>query len=83
MTTNSTTVRPVPTARLRPNLKLRRASRALRASRAITNGSVAQFGKRRPAQNGEVVGSSPTRTTDRPPNWLTLALLFAQQFKGF
>jgi hypothetical protein len=79
MTTDTTTTRAsAATARIRPTPKLSRA-----AVRANTNGSVAQFGKRRPAQNGEVVGSSPTRTTDRSPNWLTLALMFANQFKGF
>jgi hypothetical protein len=77
VTTSTTTRASVATARLRPAPKL------ARASRAPVNGSVAQFGKRRPAQNGEVVGSSPTRTTDRSPNWLMLALMFANQFKGF
>ena len=63
------------------------------------NGSVAQSGKRRLAQNEEVVGSNPTRTTSPPPappalpppsrevpsgvDPLSMAILFAQQFKGW
>ena len=44
------------------------------------------IGKRRLAQNEEVAGSNPARTTvtrARKPDWLLMALLFAQQFKGF
>lgn len=51
------------------------------------NGSVAQLGKRRLAQNEEVVDSNPTRTTYRQSpssvDPLSMAILFAQQFKGW
>ena len=45
------------------------------------HGSVAQFGKRRLAQNEDVAGSNPARTTQL--DWLLLALLYAQQYRGF
>ena len=50
------------------------------------DGSVAQFGKRRLAQNEEVAGSNPARTTvleKHEPNWLMLALLYGQHFKSW
>jgi hypothetical protein len=60
------------------------------AFRVIRSGSAAQPGKRRLAQNEEVVGSNPTRTTPPPPRHspdrvdpLSMAILFAQQFKGW
>ena len=52
-------------------------------TRCSDDGSVAQFRQRRLSQKEEVVGSNPSRTTETKPNWFVLALLFAQQFKGF
>ena len=54
---------------------------------AAEDGSIAQSGKRRLAWNEVVAGSNPGRTMEkhgeRRVNWLTLALLFANHFKGF
>ena len=55
-------------------------------TRCTDDGSVAQFGKRRLAQNEEVAGSNPARTTvleKHEPNWLMLALLYGQHFRGW
>ena len=55
-------------------------------ARCIDDGSVAQPGKRRLAQNEEVAGSNPARTTvleKHEPDWLMLALLYGQHFTGF
>src|SRR5439155_22323772 len=53
-------------------------------TRCSDDGSVAQFRQRRLTQNEDVVGSNPSRTTeDVKPNWFTLALLYAQQFRGW
>ena len=70
--------RPDHDARVAPRARLERPPLPL-----AVDGSVAQLRQRRLAQNEECAGSNPARTTEKHPNWFAMALLFANQFKGF
>lgn len=55
-------------------------------ARCIDHGLVAQPRQRRLAQNEDVAGSNPVRTTDRDrrePNWLLMAVAYLQLFRGW